>query len=56
MLAPFQLDSWGEGHLGPLPVPPSVTVGTHVWFQGVDIDLLGAVLVAVSNPVAEVVL
>ena len=56
VLAPFKLDRWGEGHIGPLPVPPSVSSGTPVWFQGVDIDLLGAVLVAVSNPLAEVIL
>ena len=55
VLTPFRLDRFGEGHLGPLPVPPSVSSGTPVWFQGVDFDLFGTTLVMVSNGVFAVV-
>jgi len=39
-----------------LPVPPSVAADTPVWIQGVDFNLIGSILVMVSNGVATVIL
>ncbi len=36
---PFQLDGVGSGNLGPLSIPKTLSVGTEVWFQGVEYDM-----------------
>ncbi|MBC8328620.1 MAG: hypothetical protein H8E31_07725 [Planctomycetes bacterium] len=55
VLNPFGLNHRGEGHLGPLPVPPSVLAGTAVWLQAVNFDLFGSSMATVSNLVPLVV-
>jgi parallel beta-helix repeat protein/predicted outer membrane repeat protein len=38
----IHIDSNGNGALGPLPVPASVSVGDQAWFQGVQVSIFGA--------------
>jgi predicted outer membrane repeat protein len=38
----IHIDSNGNGALGPLPVPASVSVGDQAWFQGVQVSLFGS--------------
>ena len=35
------IDSNGNGQLGPLPVPASVSAGDQAWFQGVQVSIFG---------------
>ena len=38
----ININSNGNGALGPLPVPASVSVGDQAWFQGVQVSIFGA--------------
>jgi hypothetical protein len=37
----IRIDSNGNGKVGPLPVPASVSVGDQAWFQGVQVSIFG---------------
>ena len=37
----IRIDSNGNGQVGPLPVPASVSVGDQAWFQGVQVSIFG---------------
>ncbi len=47
----FQLSAQGQGGLGPLPVPNSMSVGTQVWVQGVHINIWGLPSLELTNMV-----
>jgi len=48
-IRPFQLDAFGAGSMGPIPIPPAASMGLRVWLQAVAIDLLGPQLVTLSQ-------
>jgi hypothetical protein len=50
-LNPFNLDSLGNGALGPLPVPSTAVVGQQLWFQAVHIDFWANPFYSVTNMV-----
>ena len=50
-LNPFILDAFGNGTLGPFPVPSSAVVGMQVWFQGVLFDMWANPVYSVTNMV-----
>ncbi len=50
-LSPFILDAFGNGTLGPFPVPSSAVVGMQVWFQGVLLDMWTNPVYSVTNMV-----
>ena len=50
-LAPFQLNSRGEGSLGPLPVPATILIDDQVWFQGVEFDMWSTPNIKATNMV-----
>ncbi len=50
-LSPFILDAFGNGTLGPFPVPSSAVVGMQVWFQGVLLDMWANPIYSVTNMV-----
>jgi hypothetical protein len=50
-LNPFNLDSLGNGTLGPFPVPSMAVVGMQVWFQGVQLDMWANPIYSVTNMV-----
>ncbi|MDP6942364.1 MAG: hypothetical protein QGH51_10110 [Planctomycetota bacterium] len=50
-LDPFELDSDGSGQLGPFAVPPFITAGTEVWFQGLAFDPYGVNQMELTNMV-----
>ncbi|MDA9860540.1 Ig-like domain-containing protein [Planctomycetota bacterium] len=50
-LNPFNLDSLGNGTLGPFPVPSNAVVGMQVWFQGVQLDMWATPIYSVTNMV-----
>jgi hypothetical protein len=47
----FNLDSLGNGALGPLPVPSTAVVGMQVWFQGLHFDIWSNPGYSVTNMV-----
>jgi hypothetical protein len=50
-LNPFNLDSLGNGTLGPFPVPSMASVGMQIWFQGVHLDIWANPVYSVTNMV-----
>lgn len=54
-LDPFRVKNSGNVDYGPLAVPPSITAGTRVWFQGVQISFSAAPLIDISNMVVVTV-
>ena len=52
---PFQINSQGRAVYGPVAIPPMITVGMTLWFQGLSFDPLGAVQLDITNMVPSVV-
>ncbi|PCH77750.1 MAG: hypothetical protein COB96_05985, partial [Planctomycetota bacterium] len=55
VLNPQQLSQNGALQIGPVPVPPSITTGMTLWFQGVAYKMQGPISESLSNGVMVVV-
>ena len=55
VLDPMRLSATGALQIGPVSVPPRVTTGMTIWFQGLAYSMQGSVSESLSNGVMVVV-